>query len=507
MNPNVKNLQEISEDIAKTIKCRGGLYDCSAITDPFYKHLFENAVIHFSHLTKLTTQRYYDESDRVLKWGIINTANIGGFACVGEEDVDFIGIHFGTISLISAIFTRMLSNPNILPHIGNSSLETNAGQIHFVPMQEDLKYFSPCRPTCRIRSDFSKHLTLTALDFIFGHEIAHITNGHIGLINKVKHKDPEKRRSELSPLEKQAIELDADHGATEWTLLFSELARSSRPELPVEGDDPLGISWREFYVTELETLRYCFMASYITLRMSDPSYWSPVIQREIRQPLPPYRMGSLMQVYAFVLTEYHDLSFEEAQPHIYAWCEESEQAFVNFLAESGKGEPQLNAIGSFFNNVGDYNDEVRKAYEMLADELSKYAMGETRKVTYPRPRTCDYVVLKGLQQGVEFIGILEAKLSTTNPNELKLQCFVQRGSRIYGLPFQLCFKAEFDGDMIKEALTSDGVNWITSVEEIKSLERVELPSILGKTELLRFALQNSECFKLKTDLIKFLDAQ
>jgi hypothetical protein len=506
MTEQIKALDEVSNDIAATIKDRGGLYDEAIITDDFYKHLFQNAAEHFAHLTRLATERHYEESCRKLKFGIVNTAKIGGFACVGEEDIDFIGIHFGTISLVSAIFTRMLSNPNILPDVGNTSLETNAGYTHFIPAQEDLTHFSPCRPACRVRSAFSKHLTLTGLDFIFGHEITHITNGHLGIINQTRHPDSEKRRPALSSLENQAIELDADVGATEWTLLFTELVRNSRPNLPVEGDAPLGISWREFYATELNTVGFCFMASYLTLRMTSPDYWDPAYQQTIFQPLPPYRMGSLMQVYANALVQFHDMSFEDAQKYVYAWCVRSEQAFANLLAESGQGELQLSAIDSFFNEVGHYNEKVNETYVTLATELGEFAMGETTKVTHPRPRTCDYVVLKGLRHGAEFIGILEAKHSKINPKKIDLQCFFKERGLPTGLPFPLTFLPEFEGDMIEEALTADGKNYVALIEEVTDLATVELSSISDRADLLRFALQNSECSKLKYDLIELLDA-
>lgn len=505
MTERIKDLGEVPGDIAITLKNRGGLYDESVITEEFHKHLFQNAVDHFAHLTRQATERHYDGSGRTLKFGIVNTAQIGGFACVGGEGIDFIGIHFGTISLVSSIFTRMLNNPNILPDVGDASLEANAGYAPFIPFQEDLTNFSPCRPACQIRGAFSKYLTLTGLDFIFGHEITHITNGHLGVINKTRHPDPEKRRSKLSSLENQAIELDADGGATEWTLQFTEFVRNSRPKLPVEADDPLGISWREFYATETNTVGFCFMASYLTLRMTSPDYWNPANQRNIYQPLPPYRMGTLMKVYASVLMQLLNLSFEDSQTQIYAWCAGSEKALANLLAESGQGELQLGAIDSFFNEVGSYNDKVIEAYETLAEELGEFAMGETTKVTHPRPRTCGYVVLRGLQHGAEFTGILEAKHSETNPKGLDLQCFVQKRGLLTGLPFPLWFIPEFEGDMIKEALTADGKNHVALIEEVTALETVELSSVSDKTEFLRFALQNSECSKLKADLIELLE--
>lgn len=506
MTERIKILGEVSSDIATTIQARGGLYDEAVITDEFYKHLFQNAVAHFAHLTRLAMERYDYEPGRTLKFGVVNTAAIGGFACVGEEDIDFIGIHFGTISLVSAIFTRMLSNPNILPGVGNTNQEANAGYTHFIPAQEDLTAFSPCRPACRVRSAFSKHLTLTGLDFIFGHEITHITNGHLGVINQTRHPDPEMRRPVLSPLENQAIELDADIGATQWTLMFTELVRNSRPKLSVEGSDPLSISWHEFYATELKTVGFCFMASYLTLRMLSPDYWNPANQEKILQPLPPYRMGSLMHVYANVLVEFHDMSFEEAQKYVYGFCIGSEGALANLLAESGQGEANLNAIDSFFNEVGPYNEKVDEAYDTLAKELSEFAMEETTKVTHPRPRTCDYVVLKGLKHGTEFIGILEAKHSETSPKRLDLQCFFKGCGMPTGMHFPLNFYPDFEGDMIEEALTADGKKYVALIEEVTDLQTIELSSISDNTDLLHFALQYSKCFKLKDDLIELLKA-
>jgi hypothetical protein len=506
MSERIKTLGEVSSDIAATIQAKGGLYDEAVIIDDFDKHLFQNAAAHFAHLTRLAMERYYDETGRTLKFGVINTPAIGGFACVGEEDIDFIGIHFGTISLVSAIFTRMLCNSNILPDVGDASLEANAGYTHFIPAQEDLTFFSPCRPVCRVRSAFSKHLTLTGLDFIFCHEITHISNGHLGVINQTRHPDPDMRRPPLSPLENQAIELDADIGASQWTLMYTKLVRNSRAKLPVEGFDPMSISWHEFYATELKTVGWCFMASYLTLRMLSPDCWDPTDQEKISQPLPPFRMGSLMQAYASALVEFHDMTFEKAQKYVYAFCIGSENALANLLAESGQGEANLNAIDSFFNDVGPYNEKVNEAYDTLAKELSEFAMEETTMVTHPEPRTCDYVVLKGLKHGTEFIGILEAKHSEGAPRRLELQCFFKERGVPTGLPFPLTFFPEFEGDMIEEALKADGRNHVAHIEEVTNLETVELSSILDKTDLLHFALQNSECFKLKEDLITLLKA-
>ncbi|ROM95238.1 hypothetical protein [Pseudomonas brassicacearum] len=506
MTERIKTLGEVSSDIATTITARGGLYDESVITDKFYEHLFHNAVEHFSHLTRMAIERFYYQTGRTLKFGFVNGERLGGFACVGNENIDFIGINFGSISMVSAIFTRMLTNPNVLAFIGDANLESNAGHTHFIPPWEDLNNFSPCKPACPVRCAFSKHLTLTGLDFIFGHEIAHITNGHLGIINRTESKDPDNCREKLTQLENQAIELDADHGATEWVLLFSEFVRKMRVKLPVEGYDSVGISWRNFYVDEPVTIAYTFFASYMLLRMTNLESWDPEHQLKAFQPKPPLRMGSLLRAYYFVLTEYHYLSPKETMSHLKDWYNASEKALGDILAESGKGETQEKEIESYFNEVCQYYDKVNEAYDTLAKELSEFAMVETAKVTHPRPRTCDYVVLKGLKHGAEFIGILEAKHSETSDKRLDLQCFFMDRRLPTGLPFTLNFVPEFEGDMIDEALTADGKKHVALIEEVTGLEAVELSSISDKTDLLHFTLQYSECFKLKEDLITLLEA-
>lgn len=376
MTQRINSVDDVSKDIAKTIESRGGLYEESIIKDKFYKHLFNSAVEHFAHLTQVTTGLYYKESGRRLKFGIINTTRIGAFASIGEEDIDFVGIHFGTISLVSAMFTRMMSNPNILPTVGDSGSEIHGGYIHFIPLQEDLANFSPCRPACSIRSTFSKFLVLTGLDFIFGHEVTHITRGHLGLLKKIRYSDPDGQRREFSLLENQGIELDADCGAAQMTLEYSDYIRSLRHMLPVKSSNSLGIAWREFYADEFKTIEYCFFASYLTLRMTSPPCWDIGSQQGVRQPLMPYRMGTLMQVYVIALMQNNRLSFENARANVFNWCFKAEQAHVDLLAESGKGELQISAIESFFNGIGDYNEKVFEAKETLENELSEFEMKE-----------------------------------------------------------------------------------------------------------------------------------
>lgn len=486
--------QEVSEDIMRTIKTRGGLYDKNMIVEEFYSNLFNNVVIHFSHLSKLTMQRYYTGSNRTLKYGIINSGKIGGFACVGEKNIDFIGINSGTISMVATFFTKMMCNPNILPEIGDINLEKNAEQSYILG-ENNFEIVPLQQPVCRIRRLFAMHLVMTSLDFIFGHEITHIVNGHFGIINQVGTQNA--NYPQLFPLEKQALERDADYGAIETTLIYTEIVRGSRSEFNVEGDDPFAISWRNFYGIESDTIKYCFITSYITLRINAPDYWSPDSQLKIYQPLPPYRMALLMHAYCLVLSDFNEEQFEQSKSKVYEWCIESEQAYADLLADSGKGELDVDGISSFFIMGKNYNNKVNEAYSKLTNELANYEM----QAVLPK-KTSDYVVMKGLQRNIIFI--LEGKIDETNPKQINMLCFIKNENKVSGMPFPLWFQTEFKGDLINAALTSNGATHAVMTEglTLSELEVIELTAIRNYTSLLDFALKNSNCLKLKREILQ-----
>ena len=112
-------------------------------------------------------------------------------------------------------------------------------------------------------------------------------------------------------------------------------------------------------------------------------------------------------------------------------------------------------------------------------------MQEKVNLSPSKPRSCDYVVLKGMQSGSTVYVILEAKLRVNATKSVGMQCFIKSEVGISGLPFPLIFLPEFDGDLIVEALTSDGVQWVEMVEGIESLEPIELKQISDQTLISR----------------------
>lgn len=139
-----------------------------------------------------------------------------------ENDQYFIGITSGTFVLLQLIFCRMLSDARLLKHAGNpeneaSSLPPLAGLI---PDADKLVAagVTICRPKTDSRWLYSCDLLSQAALFMIGHEIAHITRGHVDYLGSKTGVAilPEIWRSKpnqnglLDKLDMQVLEGDAD---------------------------------------------------------------------------------------------------------------------------------------------------------------------------------------------------------------------------------------------------------------------------------------------------------
>ncbi|QDU05511.1 hypothetical protein V6x_52490 [Gimesia chilikensis] len=138
------------------------------------------------------------------------------------RDKYFIGINAGALIYLHSLFSRMLSNPNILPVVGNPSKEKDnrvpavcikpiAGMLH----SSDLE---PILPTDADRQFHYEYLNNQAMGFIVAHEITHLLHGHIayaqdrfgyhGIFERGS-----KKEKPMPALTRQTLEMDADMGA------------------------------------------------------------------------------------------------------------------------------------------------------------------------------------------------------------------------------------------------------------------------------------------------------
>jgi hypothetical protein len=133
-----------------------------------------------------------------------------------------IGMTTGILYLLNLVFCRMLSDSNLFPFIGSPSEEADhlPPLTGYRPEGQEMYEASirPNRPKTDARGSYSSHLHYLAIQFLVGHEIAHITRGHVdylksntgnGLIAELGTKNAEQNRL----IESQTIDFDADRRA------------------------------------------------------------------------------------------------------------------------------------------------------------------------------------------------------------------------------------------------------------------------------------------------------
>ncbi|MBT1699273.1 hypothetical protein KK083_20415 [Fulvivirgaceae bacterium PWU4] len=134
----------------------------------------------------------------------------------------FINISDGTNHILHELYNRLLSNPTILPQLGDISKEVavdNPIKGYFLNAQtmieEANRRGGMYWPQDEVRRGYATFLTNLALNWIFEHELAHITNGHVDyeIANHGVYRIQENGTVGLQSqhlLDRQTMEMDAD---------------------------------------------------------------------------------------------------------------------------------------------------------------------------------------------------------------------------------------------------------------------------------------------------------
>ena len=134
-------------------------------------------------------------------------------------DTYFIGLHTGALFMLRLVIGRMLSDASLFPSIGNPTAEESS----LPPLSgysvdaDDMYTENPIRtPNDALRRYYAAVIQDQAIMFLVGHELAHITRGHVDyLMNQYQQPFTSELgwygfRAEQSVIERQSIEADAD---------------------------------------------------------------------------------------------------------------------------------------------------------------------------------------------------------------------------------------------------------------------------------------------------------
>ena len=132
-----------------------------------------------------------------------------------EQGRYFIGVHTGLVFLFRLLIGRMLSDRALFPWIGDVSEErTDLPRIDFYVPHADQMWASEelVTPQNEVRRQYAIFIEDRALMFFVGHEIAHISQGHVDYWQHERGVAVYSERSDdgATLIERQSLELDAD---------------------------------------------------------------------------------------------------------------------------------------------------------------------------------------------------------------------------------------------------------------------------------------------------------
>lgn len=250
---------------------------------------------YWDYAKKLRMKPLYTRYLKQFHFDFIERQSLNAIAS-SRDEVGLVACHSGSFDNIASFFTLLLSHPKVLPGVGDPSREKDwilslkdcdwsaswSAILENIDMRETPPPNYPIDPD---RALFAHSLAILAMDFLFFHEIGHLVGGHleflrgdakVGGLEEVAFN----ARSRLTPLDYQALELNADSHAVvtmtrEWFML----------------PDILPESWT--FTTATEAIESLVLAMLSLFIMFDRTASSVKYYDSARHPHPAVRLANV----------------------------------------------------------------------------------------------------------------------------------------------------------------------------------------------------------------------
>jgi hypothetical protein len=303
----------------------------------------------------------------------VDNSRFDALATFGK-DCRIIAIFKGAIQALDILFHRLLADRRIFDYAGEPSLE---GEIDPVPALSADTIVSKCgnlviRPKCEFRALYARHLANTALDFVVGHELGHIMNGHVdcegllfggGGISEFGFRALEPAEARIQ----QTLEMNADNAA----------AASGIGSVFIKLGDPDGVAdpWYHFYQDPKKSFLDWLIAVGCFFRLFGDQTLADV--ELARSSHPPWRArcAMLMSTAGFYLTKDRPgLSQSDVHRLVPIVLTAVEEAFEALTGEPRRDERLKN---TFNQDVWAYADELHDCWaNVVRPKLEPYAFVE-----------------------------------------------------------------------------------------------------------------------------------
>jgi hypothetical protein len=297
-----------------------------------------------------------------------------------DEGRYFIGVTTGMQFMVEFVFFRMLSDSRMFSTIGNPAVE----QSSFPPLNDYTtdaqemarKGVHTGRPNDDVRFSYAVDLLTSAMFFVIGHELAHVTRGHLDYLNSQtgtpiisEYNEPEKEvlgvawnlPTEQEKAERQAIEMDADKRS----VLSSVASLKNKLESP----EIARVSGRH----TMECLLYDWsVAINVFFRLfGDLRATGSLVELGYYPPTPLRRFMAVKLAHAAVMTAWK--APIEAKDAIRLLRDAA--AYTEMMFQILTGQPSGNGVNDAFSREGDeYAIKLNRYWsETLATRIQPYA--------------------------------------------------------------------------------------------------------------------------------------
>lgn len=253
------------------------------------------------------------------------TVNAVAFRAQGRY---FIGITAGAISMLHLILNRILANPMTFASVGQPEAEDpNLPPVPWHDPNAENLYRAGVRPILpkdAARGFYALHLATQSLMFLVGHEIAHITRGHVDYLMSKRGANFVAELGWTGPLqgrlERQALEADADERSVR-ARCHSALgtANQAGQTFPPWSDSPLpDVAWQ---------FDWSFAVNSLFRLFGDSRFSGKDLSSESYPPLPMRQFMAMDAGVGFLVQAWGEKRKDDAIRTLFGAVRETEGAF------------------------------------------------------------------------------------------------------------------------------------------------------------------------------------
>jgi hypothetical protein len=209
----------------------------------------------------------YDPDQQEIYLDLLDNPTVNAYANI--QTYDFIAINRGSVDTFLGVFGQLLSHPSSWSRVGDAKLEQEGRAVgpnffHPGPHTE----LGHIVPLCAQRQHFTVNLTTLAFHFLVMHEIGHVRNGHLDMLQNLGVQGlaeitSARMESPIDPLLRQALEIDADAYAASRSIEYAIQRTCIDPGALVPAAEAFGHA----YGDDERALRTLAYAIYVLFRI------------------------------------------------------------------------------------------------------------------------------------------------------------------------------------------------------------------------------------------------